>query len=100
MSFVNALIWIAVIYVIYYLIVFGYDVMTSRVVRETTGVDEFTVHRPDDKPVKVVESNHFDYQPKSAQREEQDEKYFAVPLPEDDGSDDESKGNAFAEKKK
>jgi hypothetical protein len=116
MSFVNALIWIAVIYTAYYIVVFAYDAITVRTVKETTGVEEFTVQRPDDKAVKVVTSNHDDYKPKNVgmintppdvqtnTKSENDgrngEQAVTIPLPSSDDDNNNGDGGSTAEKKK
>jgi hypothetical protein len=93
MSFVSALIWIAVIYVVYYLIVIIYDAVTARIVQETTAVEEFIVQRPADNAVRVVASNHDDYKPKTPRE-------VAVVLPASDGEEISDGSRSVAEKKK
>ncbi|MDR2126794.1 MAG: hypothetical protein LBP63_08200 [Prevotellaceae bacterium] len=64
MSFFNVLIWILSFYAVYYLVIITYDAVTAKTIKETTGVEEFIVQRPDDKVVRVVASNnHSDYKP-------------------------------------
>jgi hypothetical protein len=94
MSFLNALIWILVFYTIYYLVVFVYDAVVEKTVKETTGVEDFIVERPNDKVVTVVATNHEDYMPK---HDVQDAKVIQLPT----SDDADNSGSSFvAEKKK
>jgi hypothetical protein len=59
MRFLDALFWIIVIYIIYYGIVILYDAVMKRSVKDITGVQEFTVVRPDDTPTQVRDESKF-----------------------------------------
>jgi len=64
MKFGDSLFFIGVIYVIYYGIVLLYDALTSRTVQITTGIENYTVQRPEDSALHVSSSNHENYMPK------------------------------------
>jgi hypothetical protein len=50
MNFKDVLTWTIIIYVLYYLIVTGSDLLLKKRVGETTGVDDYSVFKPKDNP--------------------------------------------------
>jgi len=50
MNFKDVFTWTIIIYVLYYLIVTGSDLLLKKRVSETTGVDDYSVFKPKDNP--------------------------------------------------
>jgi hypothetical protein len=50
MIFKDVLTWTIIIYVIYYSIVIGSDLLLKKRVSETTGIDDYSVFKPNDNP--------------------------------------------------
>jgi len=85
MNFTSALIWILIIYAIYYTVIILHDSFLKRNLNEVTGVDEITVVKPEEKPIRA--KSHQDYMPN--------------PFPEEEADIDEGNGQgSIAEKKK
>jgi hypothetical protein len=63
MSFINALVWITVIYTVYYVVIILFDAFSKREVKEVTGVQEFTVERPVDEPTQVRNDDNSRFMP-------------------------------------
>jgi len=50
MNFKDVFTWTIIIYVLYYLIVIGSDLLLKKRISETTGVDDYSVFKPKDNP--------------------------------------------------